>query len=102
AGGGRLRAVAPHRVLDTRDGTGAPAAPIGPGRPVTVAIAGRAGVPADATAVVLNVAATNVSGASYVTAWPAGEDMPGTSNLNVLAGQTLANLVICRLGEGGA
>ena len=102
AAGGRLRAVAPHRVLDTRDGTGAPVGPIGPGRPVTVTIAGQAGVPADATAVVLNVAATNVTGASYVTVWPAGEQMPGTSNLNVLPGQTLANLVICRLGEGGA
>jgi uncharacterized protein (DUF1501 family) len=100
--GARLVAVSPQRLLDTRNGTGAAAAQIGPGSPVTVAVAGRAGVPPDATAVVLNVAATNVSGASYVTVWPAGEEMPGTSNLNLLPGQTLANLVICRLGAGGA
>jgi hypothetical protein len=59
-------------------------------------------VPAHATAVVLNVTATNVAAASYVTVWPTGESMPGTSNLNVVPGQTLANLVICRLGAGGA
>lgn len=99
--GSRLRAIAPQRVLDTRNGTGAPAAPVGPGNPVAVTIAGTAGVPDDAVAVVLNVAATNVAAPSFVTAWPGGEDMPGTSNLNLLPGETLANLVICRLGTGG-
>ncbi len=102
AEGARLRAIAPQRLLDTRNGTGAPAARVGPATPVTVTIAGRGGVPDDAVAVVLNVAATNVAAASFVTAWPAGQDMPGTSNLNLLPGQTLANLVICRLGAGGA
>ena len=28
--------------------------------------------------------------------------MPGTCNLNVATGRTIANLVICRLGDGGA
>jgi hypothetical protein len=50
----------------------------------------------------MNVAATRVEGASYVSVWPAGEDDPGTSNLNLAPGQTIANLVICRLGEEGA
>ena len=50
----------------------------------------------------LNVTATNVTGLSYVTVWPDGEPQPGTSNLNVFPGQTVANLVICRLGYGGA
>ena len=58
-------------------------------------------MPTDAAAVVLNVTATNVAGPSFVTVWPDGEDQPGTSNLNVFAGQTVANLVICRLGEDG-
>ena len=34
--------------------------------------------------------------------WPAGEQDPGTPNLNVIPGRTSANLVICRLGAGGA
>ncbi len=63
---------------------------------------GRGNVPPTATAVVLNVTATNVAGPSYVTVWPHGEAAPDTSNLNVAAGQTAANLVICRLGWEGA
>ena len=100
--GSRLRAIAPQRLLDTRDGTGAAQARIGGDATVTVQIAGRGGVPGDARAVVLNVAATNVDAASFVTVWPAGEAMPGTSNLNLLPGQTLANLVVCRLGADGS
>ena len=57
---------------------------------------------ASVTAVVLNVTATNVTGPTYVTVWPDGTDMPSTSNLNVVTGQTTANLVICRLGSTGA
>jgi uncharacterized protein (DUF1501 family) len=99
--GERLQPAAPQRLLDTRTGVGTAAAPIGPERTIDVAVAGSAGVPADATAVVLNVAATNVAGPSFVTVWPRGQEMPGTSNLNVMPGQTIANLVICRLGDGG-
>ena len=51
---------------------------------------------------ILNVTATNVDGPTYVTVWPDEEDMPATSNLNAFAGQTVANLVICRLGTTGA
>lgn len=100
--GDRLRAVSPRRLLDTREGLGAPLARIGPQRTIDVTVASRAGVPANATAVVLNVAATNVDAPSFITVWPRGEPQPGTSNLNLAAGQTVANLVICRLGVGGA
>ena len=37
-----------------------------------------------------------------VTVWPNGESPPATSNLNAVPGQTVANLVICRLGWAGA
>ncbi|MDJ0769367.1 MAG: DUF1501 domain-containing protein [Ilumatobacter sp.] len=100
--GGRLRAMPPRRLLDTRDGTGADRGPIGPRRTLRLPIGGRESVPESATAVVLNVTATNVAAASFVTVWPEGEDQPGTSNLNLIPGQTIANLVVCRLGEGGA
>ena len=65
-------------------------------------MAGSGVVPEGATAVVMNVAATNVVAPSYVTVWPTGEEPPGTSNLNLMPRQTIANLVICRLGAGGA
>lgn len=102
ASGGRLCAMPPRRVLDTRDGTGSERAPIGPRRSVTLRIGGSNGVPVAATAVVLNLAATRVQDRSYVSVWPAGEQDPGTSNLNVIPGRVSANLVICRLGEEGA
>jgi hypothetical protein len=99
--GNRLRAVPPRRVLDTRIGFGAPKRAVGPGTGVQLPIVGRANVPGDATAVVLNVTATNVSGPTFVTVFPHGEAPPATSNLNVVPRQTVANLVICRLGWAG-
>ncbi len=98
--GDLLRATPPRRVLDTRSGLGADRAPVGPSRTLLLGLAGNGVVPQGATAVVMNVAATNVAGPSYVSIWPAGEDPTGTSNLNVAPGQTIANLVICRLGDG--
>jgi hypothetical protein len=98
AGGDRLITTAPHRLLDSRRGLGAPKRKLGPGRRVDLAVAGVGGVPLAATAVVLNVTATNVSGASHVSVWPKGASEPTTSNLNLSAGQTIANLVICRIG----
>ena len=52
--------------------------------------------------VVLNVAVANVAARSFLSVWPQGEDHPGTANLNLVPGRTIANLVVCRLGEGGA
>jgi uncharacterized protein (DUF1501 family) len=100
--GNQLRTLPPQRLLDTREGLGAELRPVGPAHEVRLAVGGKAQVPSGATAVVLNVTATNVAGYSYVTVWPDGEDRPSTSNLNVAPGQTVANLVICRLGSGGA
>ena len=101
-GGDLMRATPPRRVLDTRSGVGADQGPIGPKRTVRLTVTGTGVVPPGATAVVMNVAATNVSAPSYVSVWPSGEDPPGTSNLNLLPGQTIANLVICRIGDEGS
>ncbi|WP_207025404.1 hypothetical protein, partial [Phycicoccus sp. DTK01] len=90
-------AVSPKRVLDTRSGIGAPRAKVGAGRSVTVALPG---LPAGTTAVTLNVTATKPSSASYVSVYPGGTTRPGASNLNVAAGQTVANLVTVAVGPG--
>jgi uncharacterized protein (DUF1501 family) len=96
--GRRLRTLPPSRLLDTREGLGAPKRQVGPGVDITLPVGGRGRVPRDASAVILNVTATNVGGPTFVTVWPTGEPRPDTSNLNVVGGQTVANLVICRLG----
>lgn len=98
-GGDRLVTTPPRRLLDSRDGTGAPRRPIGPSGHVDLVVGGVGGVPADASAVILNVTATGVAAASHVSVWPKGGGEPSTSNLNLHAGQTVANLVICRIGE---
>lgn len=103
--GSTFSAVTPTRLLDTRIGTGGPAAPIGPGaanvRELVVRGAGTP-VPADATAVVLNVTATQgTANGDYLTVYPSGVPQPLASNLNVNAGQTIPNAVVVGVGTGG-
>ena len=102
ATGSSVRTIPPDRLLDTRLGTGAPQTPVAGATTARLVVAGQGLIPANATAVVLNVTATNVASASYVTVYPDGQVEPETSSLNVFAGQTIANLVICRIGAGGA
>jgi YVTN family beta-propeller protein len=95
----RYVAVAPARLLDTRTTGTRP----GGGTTMLVVVAGRGGVPAGAAAVALNVTVTDTTAPGFVTVWPAGLPQPEASNLNVEgAGQTVPNLVIVPLGEGGA
>ena len=94
----------PVRVLDTREGLGAPKAPVGPGGTVDLVVAGRYGVPAGATAVVLNATATRTRGATDVRVYPTPTDasFPDVSNLNAAVGETVANLVTVPVGSNGA
>jgi hypothetical protein len=66
-----------------------------------VTVAGVAGVPADADAVVLNATVTGTTGSSYLTVWPAGQTQPLASSLNWGAGKTIANAVTVKVGSGG-
>ncbi|NKY40531.1 Ig-like domain-containing protein, partial [Cellulomonas septica] len=98
--------VSPTRVLDTRDGTGAPAGPVTGGHWVDLTVSGTHGVPADATAVVLNVAGTGVRGGTFVSVLPTPDlgvtwTGPTTSNLNLYPGRDQANLVTVKVGEDG-
>jgi hypothetical protein len=58
-------------------------------------------VPANATAVVLNVTATGPTASSFLTVYPDGTDKPLASNLNFVSGQTVPNLVTVQLGTDG-
>ena len=100
--GDRYHAVTPTRILDTRVGTGAPAAKVGPGSTLDLQVAGNGFVPSSgATAVVLNVTAVDPTAASFLTSWPSGQDRPLTSNLNYGPGQIVPNLVVVKLGANG-
>src|SRR6476646_9585536 len=77
AGTTAFHPVAPGRLLDTRQ-----AKPLQAGATVTIGAAGSAGMPAGIAAVVVNVTATNTSGAGYLSAYPSGGARPTTSVLN--------------------
>ncbi|MEZ5142891.1 MAG: glycoside hydrolase family 76 protein [Acidimicrobiales bacterium] len=100
--GGLFTAVQPARVLDSRDGTGGYTTGWGPAttRPVTVA-GGTTPVPADATAVVVNLTGVLPTATTHLTVWPTGQPMPTASNLNLPPGDVRPNLVIAKVGTDG-
>ncbi len=99
--GARLHPIAPARLVDTRDGTGAPRRRVGPGRELTVDVAGRGGVPSGVSAAALNVTAVLPTEETYLTAFAGGSPRETTSNLNPDAGKVSANLVISKVGPDG-
>jgi uncharacterized protein (DUF1501 family) len=102
SGGSGLTPLSPGRILDTRNAIGAPQVPIGRGNVIDVQVSGLAGVPdAGVTGVVLNVTATGSSTGGWLTVYPSGEGLPPTSNLNFAPGQTVPNLVMCKVGANG-
>jgi uncharacterized protein (DUF1501 family) len=99
---GKLLSVTPTRKLDTREGNGAPLAPFAAGVEATVYVLGAGGVPPrDVTAVVMNVTVTDPTAPGFVTVWPTGEAKPNASSLNFVAGQTVPNLVMSKVGANG-
>jgi hypothetical protein len=93
----------PTRICDTRAGSGTQCTghTMAANSTMTVQVTGLAGVPASATAVVINVTATNTTAAGYLTVFPSGTP-PLASNLNWGAGMTVPNLVIATLSSSGA
>ena len=99
--------VAPQRVLDSRpqattaDGQFAGSGVQPRDTTLQLKVAGRVGVPADASAVVLNVTAVNAVDGGFITVYPRGTSLPNASNLNFVAGQNIPNAVITRVGPDG-
>jgi hypothetical protein len=97
-----LRPLEPTRLLDTRIGLGAPVGKLGAGT-MTLQVAGRGGVPAQwVSAVILNVTVVQPTAGSFLTVWPSGLPRPTASNLNYRPGQVVPNLVVVKVGPGGA
>lgn len=98
---GGFSALAPARILDTRNGIGAAKAQIGAGKTLTLTVAGAGGVPSsNADSAVLNVTVTRPGASGYVTAYPTGGARPNASNVNFVAGRTIPNLVTVKMGGG--
>jgi hypothetical protein len=100
--GGAFVPVAPQRMVDTREGLGAPLAPLGQGGAVTVRLANGTPVPPSASAIVVNVTAANSTDRSFVTAWPTGVGRPTASTLNPRPGVPVPNQAYLKLGTNGS
>ncbi|WP_158609506.1 peptidoglycan recognition protein family protein [Cellulomonas triticagri] len=84
------------RALDTRQAGGT----VAPGTRRTVQVAGAGGVPADATAVAVNVVSVKPSSVGYVSVIPSGATAGTTSTVNNQPGRDTANRAVVTLAGG--
>lgn len=101
-----LMPTLPGRLLDTRPGEDTFDEYEDDGRRTarsvtSLPVAGRGEVPADADAVMLNVAAVLPDGPGHLTVWPCDADQPTASNLNYVAAQVVPNSVLAKLDDRG-
>jgi hypothetical protein len=97
----------PKRIfLSTNAPTATPAGigrKLNPNETVTVTVpTGPDVVPADATAVAINLTGTGITQATFLSAYPGGVANPGTSNLNLAAGSDATAAVFAEVGLSGS
>ena len=100
--------LTPARLLETRvglptiDGEFQGGGAVGAGATLELTVVGRGGVPVSGVgAVALNVAVTGASLPSFVTVFPSGASRPTAASVNFVAGETVSNMVIAKVGAGG-
>lgn len=102
--------VPPARLLETRDGSEFTTidgefegdGKVPDGEFVALDVAGRGGVPDDAGAVLLNIAAAGAASGGFVTAYPCdAAERPTTSNLNYSAGGAASAAAIAKVSVDG-
>jgi hypothetical protein len=100
-GGALFHALAPQRILDTRSQA---VKRVGAGETRDLPLGGVAGVPATgAAAVAVNVTGVDATQSTDVAVYPTPNDssFPLTSNLNLRAHETAADLAVAATGLGG-
>ncbi|MBK5306060.1 MAG: hypothetical protein JJD92_05170 [Frankiaceae bacterium] len=102
ASGASYTGATPRRLLDTREAGQGPAFAAGEARTLSVR-GGSTGVPANASAVALNVTAVSPTRVTDLRVYPtrAGGATPTVSNLNPAPGNVTAAAVIAAIGEDG-
>ena len=107
--GGAPSPIDPARLLETRPGAGNTtvdglfegAGRLAAGSTLELDVAGRGGVPGDASTVVLNIGAIHPSGPGFVTVHPCDEQRPLASNVNYGGGDVISNGVFAKVGGDG-
>ena len=101
------QALMPSRILDTRpgaqtiDGQFSGSGITDPGATMRLQVGGRAGVPNDAGAVVLNVTSVGSVAPGHITVHPCQESAPVASSVNYAPGHVRANEIIAQLSDSG-
>ena len=101
------RPLVPARLLDTRstgvtiDGLQQATGPVTGGTFVALSVRGRGGVPVDAAAATLSIAAVGPTSGGFLTVWPCDVAMPLASSLNFQTGVNTANTVISKIAGDG-
>lgn len=99
---GRMLALSPSRILDTREGIGAARGAAAGGVAIKLLVSGRGGVPdSGVDAVVLNLLSIRPTEDGWVTAWPTDSAEPATANLSYRVGRVIPNLTVCKIGPDG-
>lgn len=93
---GKFTAIKPTRILDTRKAS----FPLPDHTSRLVQVGGVAGIPADISAVALNLTVTEPTAAGFVSASASGDAYTGTSNVNYSQGQTIPNYVVVGVRDG--
>jgi Regulator of chromosome condensation (RCC1) repeat len=100
--------AAPARTMDTRspggrtlDGRFQRQGRVAAATVFELVLAGRAGLPLDASAVALNVTVAGAGGVGFLTVFPCGDVVPDVSSLNFVGGQTIPNAVLVKLSLTG-
>ncbi len=110
ATGSYYNPVNPLRICDTRannpstlNGAYAQcnAKTLSPGNPLTVQVSSLGTIPTGATAVEVTLTATNGASSGYLSAYPAGQSPPTSSDLNFAIGETIANSASVELSPTG-
>jgi hypothetical protein len=83
----------PVRAIDTRLSGGRP--------PAQSIVSAATGAPAGTTGVLVNLTTTQPDNSGFLTAYPCDENRPPTSNLNVVAQQTVANFATVKPDAAG-
>jgi hypothetical protein len=99
SGTSRFTPLSPARIADSRSNLGTDR--VSPGETVALQVAGIGGVPADATAVSLNVTSTDAGANGFVTAWACDDARPNVSSLNQQTGRVRPNLVVTPVAADG-
>lgn len=93
-------ATAPCRVMDTRNANGPLGGPALIGQRDVPASTSACGLPASASAYVLNATVVAPGALAYLTLWPSGNPMPVVSTLNAFEGGIVANAAIVPANNG--